>query len=167
MTQVTHTPVAPYSLISAARTGEALHNTQRADTLSTDNSFAARVARVALLRGVSIKQYSLDFVAKQIRGPREDDMSDQEIFDGLKETAKARPDQFGLAPAKPTGNPRERAIADLDRENAFAELTRREKAPSPKVKLTDQEKAFIAKHPDQALSLANLKARLREANGDE
>jgi len=141
--------------------------------LSKDNSFAARVARVALLRGISIKPISLDFVAKQVRADREDDMSEAEIYAGLKKTAEATPIHFGLPPAKPTGNPRERAINDLDRENSHAEFVRHEKAPSSKIKLTDEERErFKRWGPSAMLDEANLKAGTRpyfidESNDDE
>jgi hypothetical protein len=121
--------------------------------LSTD--YAARVARLTALRGVKIKDLSVPHIVRLLKesGAR----SDSQIMEGVARLmgSKEKAMHFEHVKRPESNGYRDGPTKRLETGNAIAEQKRAAAKPAP-VKLTDKQKAEIAKFgKGHGWSLAN------------
>lgn len=123
----------------------------------TPAEFSDRVTKIARASGIKIKDYSHSFAANFVRGENENTaaLNDSIVAQSMIDFARLRPDQVILL--KPLERlappPRETAAGKLERANS-AHAAANPSEPQ-RTQMTEEQRKWIAKHPDQALGLAN------------
>ncbi|HEX3651284.1 MAG TPA: hypothetical protein VHU18_00500 [Rhizomicrobium sp.] len=131
------------------------------------------VAQAALESGVGINPVALEYIAKQAmkRGANAN-MTVPEIAKHVKAIAVDEPKHFGLRPAQPTENRRERAIHDLERTEALADATRQSPSRPAEPKFSKATKRGLHKFGGasallHAVNCGEAPAFLNESNVGE